>query len=179
MILLNQIPNKSLFKVQEVCDICQIKPYVLRFWDSEFDQIQSISNSSGKKLYQKKDILVVSVLKDLLFERKLTIEKARLELNEVNFDAIVASQAMLDIPSQNEKVSEQDLNLVDDKLSLNTDEDALVLNTGDNVLELNTGENKPDLMINNEKKIILDDASEQLRLVLSKIDDLKIRYNWA
>lgn len=170
MILLNQIPNKSLFKVQEVCDICQIKPYVLRFWDSEFDQIQSISNSSGKKMYQKKDILVISVLKDLLFERKLTIEKARLELNEVNFEAIVASQAMLDISSENEKVSEQNLKLDEDTASLNNNEDTA---------ELSTADNKPDPIKNDERKIILDDASEQLRLVLSKIDDLKIRYNWA
>ena len=92
MILIDQIPNKSLFKVQEVCEICQIKPYVLRFWDSEFDQIESIVNSSGKKLYQKKDILVVSVLKELLFDRKLTIEKARHEISLVNFDQIINLQ---------------------------------------------------------------------------------------
>ena len=49
--------------MNEVCEICQIKPYVLRFWDTEFEQIESIVNSAGKKAVSKKDIIVISVLR--------------------------------------------------------------------------------------------------------------------
>lgn len=161
MMLINQIPNKSLFKMQEVCEICQIKPYVLRFWDSEFDQIQSIINSAGKKLYQKKDIVVISLLKDLLFDRKLTIEKARTELSAVDFDAMIKSQ-MEDATNKIQNKA--------DEIKVNEPEKALALET---IL--------PSIPNNFEiaNRKIFEETAEQLKLVLDKIEGLKSFYNWA
>ena len=164
MILVNQIPNKSLFKVQEVCELCNIKPYVLRFWDSEFDQIQSVANSAGKKLYQKRDILVVSVLKDLLFERKLTIEKARDELSEVNFDAVVLSQMEFDEKETINKEEMCDSGIVPDDVK--------------SIEENCINEAKDTLAFDNSKNKVLEETAKQLSLVLDQISELKHRYNW-
>jgi len=74
------IPNKSHFKMNEVCGLAGVKPYVLRFWESEFEQINPINSASGQKLYEHKDIEAVAFIKKLLFDDKLNIEEAKREL---------------------------------------------------------------------------------------------------
>lgn len=76
-----QIPNKSQFKIDEVSSITGVKSYVLRFWESEFEQINPTLSATGQKLYDHKDVEVVALLKKLLFEDKLTIEEAKKELD--------------------------------------------------------------------------------------------------
>ena len=75
-----EIPGKSLFKIDEVCGLVGIKPYVLRFWEDEFDEISPIVSSAGRKLYEHKDIEVIALVKKLLFEEKMPIEKAKDEI---------------------------------------------------------------------------------------------------
>ena len=72
-----KIPPKSSFKLQEVCELVQIRPYVLRFWESEFDQIQPITSSSGQKIYEHKDITAILHIKELVVERKLPLAEAK------------------------------------------------------------------------------------------------------
>lgn len=71
------IPNKSSFKLDEVCELTGVRPYVLRFWESEFDSIRPITSASGQKVYEHKDITVILKIKDLLVEQKLSVERAR------------------------------------------------------------------------------------------------------
>ena len=75
-----KIPNKSLFKLNEVCGLVGVKPYVLRFWEEEFEEISPIVSSSGRKLYEHKDIETIALIKKLLFEDKMPIEKVKMEL---------------------------------------------------------------------------------------------------
>ncbi len=75
-----EIPNKSTFKLNEVCGLTGVKPYVLRFWESEFTEIDPIISSSGQKMYEAKDIQAIATLKNLLFEEKMNIEMAKAEL---------------------------------------------------------------------------------------------------
>ncbi len=77
------IPNKSSFKINEVCALTGVKSYVLRFWESEFPEIAPMTSSSGVKLYEHKDLEAILLIKKLLFEDKLTIEKAKLELKKL------------------------------------------------------------------------------------------------
>ncbi len=74
------IPNKSLFKMNEVCGLTGVKPYVLRFWESEFAEIDPVLSSSGQKLYEHKDIEAVALIKKMLFDDKLNVEQAKMEL---------------------------------------------------------------------------------------------------
>lgn len=72
-----EIPNKSSFKINEVCALTGVKSYVLRFWESEFPEIAPMMSSSGVKLYEHRDIEAILMIKKLLFEDKLSIEKAK------------------------------------------------------------------------------------------------------
>ena len=78
-----EIPNKSTFKINEVCALTGIKSYVLRFWETEFEEIAPIPSSSGQKLYELKDIEAILLIKKLLFDDKLSIEKAKSEVKKL------------------------------------------------------------------------------------------------
>ncbi|MDO9181703.1 MAG: MerR family transcriptional regulator [Bacteriovorax sp.] len=75
-----EIPNKSSFKINEVCALTGVKSYVLRFWESEFTEIAPLMSSTGLKLYEHRDIEAILLIKKLLFDDKLTIERAKLEM---------------------------------------------------------------------------------------------------
>jgi DNA-binding transcriptional MerR regulator len=75
-----QIPNKSLFKSDEVCGLTGVKPYVLRFWETEFEEISPVLSEAGQKLYEHKDIEAIVVVKRMLFDEKMNIEKAKSEI---------------------------------------------------------------------------------------------------
>lgn len=76
-----EIPNKSMFKLNEVCGLTGVKPYVLRFWESEFPEIEPLLSSSGQKLYEQKDIQAIALLKQMLFTEKMNIEQAKANLS--------------------------------------------------------------------------------------------------
>ncbi len=78
-----EIPNKSSFKLNEVCALTGVKSYVLRFWESEFSEVSPLTSSSGHKLYEHRDIEAILLIKKLLFDDKMTIEKAKAEMNRL------------------------------------------------------------------------------------------------
>ncbi len=78
--LIPQTVQGKTFKINEVCSIAGVKPYVLRFWESEFHEISPKIDENDIRYYDHKDIEAISLIKKLLFEEKLTIEKTKLEL---------------------------------------------------------------------------------------------------
>ena len=74
------LPSKEKFKMNEVCGLVGVKPYVLRFWESEFQEILPSTDDDGQKLYSQQDIESIALIKKLLFEDKMTIEKAKHEI---------------------------------------------------------------------------------------------------
>ena len=77
-----EISKTSILKPDEVCSLTGIKPYVLRFWESEFEQIAPTISATGERLFQYKDIHAVFAIKELLFEQKMTIEKAKMIMDK-------------------------------------------------------------------------------------------------
>ena len=75
-----QIPNKLFFKIGEVCEITDTQPYVLRYWESEFPALAPAKNSSGQRIYRRKDIETVLRIKQLLYEEGFTIAGAKKRL---------------------------------------------------------------------------------------------------
>lgn len=74
------IPNKSNFKFQELTPITGVKPYVIRFWETEFDDIDPVDSDSGQKLYARKDVEAILKIKKLLFDEKMTIQEAKIAI---------------------------------------------------------------------------------------------------
>jgi DNA-binding transcriptional MerR regulator len=72
-----EIPDKLYFRIGEVAKLAGIKPYVLRFWESEFGTLGPKKSGSGHRLYRRKDVELVLEIKRLLYEKRFTIEGAR------------------------------------------------------------------------------------------------------
>ena len=75
------IPDKLYFRIGEVSKIVGLPTYVLRFWETEFPRIRPKRTSSGQRLYTRGDIELVLKIKDLLYEKKFTIQGARQHLS--------------------------------------------------------------------------------------------------
>ena len=75
-----RIPNKLFFKIGEVCEITDTQPYVLRYWESEFQALAPAKNSSGQRIYRRRDIETVLRIKQLLYDEGFTIAGAKKRL---------------------------------------------------------------------------------------------------
>lgn len=75
-------PQKLYFSIGEVSKITQLPPYVLRFWEKKFPSLRPQKSRGGHRRYQKKDIELILKLKDLLYNKKFTIEGANRELKK-------------------------------------------------------------------------------------------------
>ncbi|MBN1282208.1 MAG: MerR family transcriptional regulator [Proteobacteria bacterium] len=77
-----QIPNKLYFRIGEVSDLVGVKPYVLRYWESEFTDIKPSKSKSGQRLYKRRDVELLLRIKELLYEERFTINGARKRLKD-------------------------------------------------------------------------------------------------
>jgi DNA-binding transcriptional MerR regulator len=72
-----EIPDKLYFRIGEVARLAGIKPYVLRFWETEFSALDPKKSGTGHRLYRRKEVQLVLEIKRLLYEKRYTIEGAR------------------------------------------------------------------------------------------------------
>jgi DNA-binding transcriptional MerR regulator len=72
-----QIPDRLYFKIGEVGKITGLPAYVLRFWESEFSCIRPKRTSSGQRQYRKSDVEMILKIRQLLHEKKFTIQGAK------------------------------------------------------------------------------------------------------
>ena len=77
-----EIPNRSLFRQPEVCEIASIQPYVLRTWEAEFPDLGVSRTEGGQRVYRKVDVERVLRIKQLLFVEGLTLAGARRKMAE-------------------------------------------------------------------------------------------------
>jgi DNA-binding transcriptional MerR regulator len=73
----HEIPDKLYFRIGEVARLAGIKPYVLRFWETEFPSLGPKKSGTGHRLYRRKEVEMVLEIKRLLYEKRFTIEGAR------------------------------------------------------------------------------------------------------
>jgi DNA-binding transcriptional MerR regulator len=77
-----EIPNRSLFRHPEVCEIAKVQPYVLRSWEAEFPDLGVAKSEGGQRVYRRADVERVLRLKHLLYVEGLTLAGARRKLSE-------------------------------------------------------------------------------------------------
>ncbi len=94
----SEIPDKLYFRIGEVARLAGIKPYVLRFWETEFPSLGPKKSGTGHRLYRRKDVQLVFDIKHLLYEKKYTIKGARKYLE---------SRGKVDAPPPAEKASKR------------------------------------------------------------------------
>ena len=74
------IVKKAYYSIGEVCDLTGLKPHVLRYWETQFAVLRLTKNRAGNRVFRPKDIELVLLVKNLLYEQKYTIEGANQKL---------------------------------------------------------------------------------------------------
>ena len=80
------IPDRPFFKIGAAARLCAVKPYVLRYWETEFHSIRPQKTRSQQRLYRRKDIELLLSIRDLLYGQRFTIQGARARLRELGHD---------------------------------------------------------------------------------------------
>ncbi len=95
-----EFPNKLYFRIGEVAKIIGVKPYVLRYWETEFPILKPGKTPSRHRLYRRRDVETLLDIKRLLYEEGFTIAgaKKRLKDGEREGESLLLSQATLEVP---------------------------------------------------------------------------------
>ena len=80
----NKEVKKLYYSIGEISEITKLKQYVLRYWESEFSQLNPAKNSAGNRNYRKTDIDLINEIKSLLYKRHYTIKGAKQYLKDKN-----------------------------------------------------------------------------------------------
>jgi DNA-binding transcriptional MerR regulator len=77
------IPAKRYFTIGEVSELCDVKPYVLRYWEQEFTQLKPVKRRGNRRYYQHHEVLLIRRIRDLLYGQGFTISGARNQLGDL------------------------------------------------------------------------------------------------
>ena len=75
-------PTQEFFSIGEVCALTDLKPHVLRYWESQFRFLNPAKNRSGNRVYKSREVELIMLVKHLLYNEKYTIEGARLRIEQ-------------------------------------------------------------------------------------------------
>ena len=79
---LPSIPAKRYFTIGEVSQLCDVRSYVLRYWEQEFAQLRPMKRRGNRRYYQLHEVQLVRKIRELLYEQGFTIAGARLQLEQ-------------------------------------------------------------------------------------------------
>jgi DNA-binding transcriptional MerR regulator len=85
-----------LYRIGEVSRIAELKPFVLRYWETEFPMLQPVKSPSGHRLYRQEDVDLVLKIKRLLYDEGFTIAGARRHLRELAGNGAHGEPAAID-----------------------------------------------------------------------------------
>lgn len=110
-------PVQEFFSIGDVCAITDLKPHVLRYWESQFRFLHPAKNRSGNRVYQRKEIELIMLVKQLLYAEKFTIDGARQKIDEYRKEGELRVAARTALDSQAVELLERDLKEIQSILS--------------------------------------------------------------
>lgn len=99
---LSRIPDKLAFKIGEVADLVGVKAYVLRYWETEFEILKPKKSRHNQRMYERRDVENLLLIKKLLYRDRFSIEGARSALKKLKKDNVRVKQ----IKSMSEHIEE-------------------------------------------------------------------------
>ncbi len=97
------IPAKRYFTIGEVSELCDVKPHVLRYWETEFTNLKPVKRRGNRRYYQRHDVLTIRQIRSLLYDDGFTITGARQRLEgeqgkaEASISIQIARQVRLEL----------------------------------------------------------------------------------
>ncbi|HEY9187545.1 MAG TPA: MerR family transcriptional regulator [Ignavibacteria bacterium] len=104
--------KKLYYSISEVSKITDLEQYVLRYWETEFEELKPQKNRAGNRIYTNRDIKLILYIKKLLREERYTIEGAKQILKSYNPDADGEQLKILDKPEVKTNNTVKETNIV-------------------------------------------------------------------
>ncbi len=102
-------PVQEFYSIGEVCALTDLKPHVLRYWESQFKLLNPAKNRSGNRVYARREVDVILLVKQLLYTEKYTIDGARQKLDEHRKSGTLRTTARAALEVQTIESLERDL----------------------------------------------------------------------
>jgi DNA-binding transcriptional MerR regulator len=102
-------PVREFYSIGDVCEMLELKPHVLRYWESQFKVLSPNKNRSGNRVYTRRELEFVQLVKHLLYTEKYTVEGARLQLESRRKDGGLRATARQALDLQSILQLEKDL----------------------------------------------------------------------
>jgi DNA-binding transcriptional MerR regulator len=93
-------PVQEYFSIGEVCQLTDLKPHVLRYWESQFRFLNPVKNRSGNRVYQRREIEMIMLVKHLLYTEKFTIDGARKRIEQYRRTGSLKNEARFALQSE-------------------------------------------------------------------------------
>jgi DNA-binding transcriptional MerR regulator len=103
----NHDDSRLYYSISEAATMTQVRPHVLRYWESQFKMLHPRKNKAGNRMYKKRDLKLVMLIKDLLYEKGYTIAGAQKMLSddkdavrdqlEMRFDTVDRAARLLEV----------------------------------------------------------------------------------
>lgn len=102
--------RKLYYSISEVSKITDLEQYVLRYWESEFDELKPQKNRAGNRIYTNRDIKLIIYIKKLLRDERYTIEGAKRVLKSYTPETDTGEQLeLIDAPKPKAKIKDEQL----------------------------------------------------------------------
>jgi DNA-binding transcriptional MerR regulator len=75
--------RRTFYSIGEVCSMVGVKPHVLRYWETQFEELSPSKNRSGNRVYQSEEIELIALIHQLVHEERYTVEGARMRIAEL------------------------------------------------------------------------------------------------
>ena len=102
-------PIREFFSIGDVCELTELKPHVLRYWESQFRFLSPAKNRSGNRVYTRREVELVMLVKHLLYTEKYTIEGAKQKVDEYRNSGGVKPAARQGLDTETVQLLEKDL----------------------------------------------------------------------
>jgi len=102
-------PVQEFYSIGEVCALTDLKPHVLRYWESQFKLLNPAKNRSGNRVYARREVDLILLVKHLLYTEKFTIDGARQKLDEHRKGGTLRTAARAALEVQSIEALERDL----------------------------------------------------------------------
>lgn len=109
-------PIQEFFSIGDVCQLTDLKPHVLRYWESQFRFLNPAKNRSGNRVYQRREIELIMLVKHLLYSEKYTIEGARRRIEQYRRTGLLKSEARFALQKETVENLSTELNTILDIL---------------------------------------------------------------
>ncbi|GLC27207.1 MerR family transcriptional regulator [Roseisolibacter agri] len=109
-------PVQEFFSIGEVCELTDLKPHVLRYWETQFKVLSPAKNRSGNRVYARREVELILFVKHLLYTEKYTIDGARQQLDAQRKGGSLRSAARASLARETVDSIERELRAIVDVL---------------------------------------------------------------